>query len=89
MNVTRQAIGLLGLPFVSDVEAAYRRRDRSALATAEQRVIDRAPFAAAMCRWEQEWSHRHEVFPTRPRGDALAVAQRLYSKYRRRLEQLR
>ena len=51
--------------------------------------FDRAPFAAAMCRWEQEWSHRHETFPTRPRGDALAVSQRLYSKYRRQLEELR
>jgi alpha-N-acetylglucosaminidase len=187
VNVTRQAIGLLGLPFVRDVEAAYRRRDKPALVAAEQRVIgllrdlddlvgtreefllgrwlndaqrwattpaerdvyewnarniitlwgttctegqeddlnlyahkqwqgmfasyylprwreffsglnravdtetsfDRAPFAAAMCRWEQEWSRRHEVFPTRPRGDALTVSQRLYSKYRRLLEELR
>ena len=187
MNVTRQAIGLLGLPFVRDVEAAYRRGDRPALVVAEQRVVDllrdlddlvgtreefllgrwldeakrwattpgerdlyewnarniitlwgttctegqeddlnlyahkqwqgmftsyylprwqeffsglnhavdtgtsfdRAPFAAAMCRWEQDWSRRHEVFPTRPRGDALAVSQRLYSRYRRQLEELR
>jgi alpha-N-acetylglucosaminidase len=51
--------------------------------------FDRAPFAAAMCRWEQDWSRRHDAFPTRPRGDALAVAQRLYSKYRHQLEALR
>jgi len=187
VNVTRQAIGLLGVPFVRDVEAAYRRGDKPALMTAEQRVIDllrdlddlvgtreefllgrwldearrwgatraerdlyewnarniitlwgttctegqeddlnlyahkqwqgmfasyylprwqeffaglnravdtgtsfdRAPFAAAMCRWEQAWSHRHETFPARPRGDALDVSQRLYSKYRRQLEELR
>ena len=51
--------------------------------------FDRAPFAAAMCRWEQDWSRRHEAFPTRPRGDALAVSQRLYAKYRRDLEGFR
>jgi alpha-N-acetylglucosaminidase len=187
VNVTRQAIGLLGLPFVRDVEAAYQRKDKAALRATEQRVVDllrdldelvgtreefllgrwvddasrwattpaerdlyewnarniitmwgtkctegeeddlnlyahkqwqgmftsyylprwqeffaglnraadagtsfdRAPFAAAMCRWEQDWSRRHDVFPTRPRGDALAVAQRLYSKYRHQLEALR
>jgi alpha-N-acetylglucosaminidase len=187
VNVTRQAIGLLGLPFVHEVEAAYQRRDKPALVAAEQRVtglvrdldelvgtreefllgrwldeakrwgttsgerdlyewnarniitlwgtsctegqeddlnlyahkqwqgmftsyylprwqeffsglnravdtgtsFDRAPFAAAMCRWEQEWSHRHETFPARPRGDALDVSHRLYSKYRRQLEELR
>jgi hypothetical protein len=58
-------------------------------ATATGTPFERAPFAAAMCRWEQDWSHRHDVFPTRPRGDGLALAQRLYSKYRRQLEELR
>ena len=47
--------------------------------------FDRAPFAADMCRWEQEWSHRHDTFATAPRGDAVATAARLYAKYRRRL----
>ena len=44
--------------------------------------FDRAPFAADMCRWEQEWSHSHDTFPTSPGGDPVATAARLYSTYR-------
>ncbi|MHB1096235.1 MAG: alpha-N-acetylglucosaminidase [Gemmatimonadaceae bacterium] len=44
--------------------------------------FDRAPFAADMCRWEQEWSRRHDAFATSPRGDAVETAVRLYDKYR-------
>ena len=44
--------------------------------------FDRAPFAADMCRWEQEWSRRHDAFATSPRGDAVETAARLYGKYR-------
>ena len=43
---------------------------------------DRAPFAARSCEWEQEWSTRHQVLPTTPRGDAIATARRLVAKYR-------
>jgi alpha-N-acetylglucosaminidase len=44
--------------------------------------FDRAPFAADMCRWEQEWSSRHDSFPTTPQGDPVATARRLFAKYR-------
>ncbi|MFA6169043.1 MAG: alpha-N-acetylglucosaminidase C-terminal domain-containing protein, partial [Gemmatimonadaceae bacterium] len=47
--------------------------------------FDRAPFAADMCRWEQEWSRRHDAFATSPRGDAVKTAVRLYGKYRAEL----
>lgn len=44
--------------------------------------FDRAPFAAAMCTWEQEWSSETGAFPTEPSGDAVATARRLAGKYR-------
>ena len=44
--------------------------------------FDRAPFAADMCRWEQEWSRRHDTFATVPRGDPVRTAARLYTRYR-------
>jgi alpha-N-acetylglucosaminidase len=43
--------------------------------------FDRAPFAAAMCAWEQEWSRETGPFPTAPRGNAVSTARRLASKY--------
>lgn len=45
-------------------------------------AFDRAPYAAEMCQWEQEWSRRHDTFATTTSGDAVATAARLYSKYR-------
>ena len=43
--------------------------------------FDRAPFAAAMCTWEQQWSSETGAFPTAPRGNAVTTAGRLASKY--------
>ncbi|HEX7018978.1 MAG TPA: alpha-N-acetylglucosaminidase [Gemmatimonadaceae bacterium] len=40
VNVERQLLGQLGLPFVNAVQDAYARGDRAALHSAEQRVID-------------------------------------------------
>ncbi|MEO8200677.1 MAG: alpha-N-acetylglucosaminidase [Gemmatimonadota bacterium] len=51
-------------------------------------ALDRAPFAADMCSWEQEWSRRHDTFPTAARGDPLTTAARLYGKYRNDLARL-
>jgi alpha-N-acetylglucosaminidase len=45
-------------------------------------TFDRAPFAADMCQWEQNWSHQHDQFSTTPQGDPVATAARLYQKYR-------
>ena len=180
VNLTRQVLGQLGLPMVNEVEAAFTRKDRTALAAAEARVIrllndldalvgtreefllgrwledakrwgttraerdlyewnarniitlwgtkctegqnddlnlyaykewqgmfssyylprwkeffarldasldlktpfDRAPFAADMCAWEQQWSRGHDAFATAPRGDAVETAVRMYGRYR-------
>ncbi|MFI5235906.1 MAG: alpha-N-acetylglucosaminidase [Gemmatimonadales bacterium] len=48
--------------------------------------FDRAPFASDMCAWEQKWSHAETPFATEPRGDAVATAQRLWTKYRKSLK---
>ena len=45
-------------------------------------ALDRAPFVDQSCRWEQQWSSRQGSFPTTPTGDAVAVARRLFEKYR-------
>ena len=44
--------------------------------------FDRAPFAADMCAWEQQWSRGHDAFATAPRGDAVETAVRMYGRYR-------
>jgi len=44
--------------------------------------FDRAPFAAAMCEWEQAWSRDDTPFATEPRGEALPTARRLIAEYR-------
>ena len=43
--------------------------------------FDRAPFAAEMCAWEQQWSSGTGSFPIEPQGDAVATARRLAAKY--------
>jgi alpha-N-acetylglucosaminidase len=71
--------GMFASYFLPRWEAFFARLD-SALAAGEP--FDRAPFAAASCEWERAWSRRTGAFPTRPEGDAVAVARRLARKYR-------
>jgi len=47
--------------------------------------FDRAPFAAAMCTWEQKWSSATGAFPTEPQGNAVQTARALTTKYHRLL----
>ncbi len=47
--------------------------------------FDRAPFAAASCQWEQQWSRDTAAFATRPAGDPVAVSRRLVAKWRTEL----
>jgi len=47
--------------------------------------FDRAPFAAAMCTWEQQWSSETSSFPTEPQGDAVQTARTMMNKYHRLL----
>ena len=49
----------------------------------ERKGFDRAPFAADMCAWEQQWSRGHERYPVTVQGDPLGVARRMLARYRR------
>jgi alpha-N-acetylglucosaminidase len=44
--------------------------------------FDRAPYAAASCEWEQQWSHDTTSFRTEPAGDPIGTARRLMQKWR-------
>lgn len=47
------------------------------------KAFDRAPFAAASCAWEQQWSRDTTArFRTEPTGDPVATAKRLVAKWR-------
>ena len=41
-----------------------------------------ASFDADLRAWEEQWCHRTDLFPTDPRGNAVATARRLLFKYR-------
>ncbi|HEY4321528.1 MAG TPA: alpha-N-acetylglucosaminidase [Gemmatimonadales bacterium] len=43
--------------------------------------FDRKPYAEAMCQWEQRWSNETGAFPTQPKGDGVAMARRLVTKW--------
>lgn len=71
--------GMFTSYYLSRWQAFFARLDQSLDAGTE---FDRRPFAADMCRWEQEWSRAHDSFRTTPRGNELAIARRLVEKYR-------
>jgi alpha-N-acetylglucosaminidase len=64
-------------------EAFFQLLDQS---VANGTPVDRAPFAAEMCAWEQQWSRETGSFPTEPQGDGVATARRLAGKYRALLQ---
>jgi alpha-N-acetylglucosaminidase len=43
--------------------------------------FDPAAFDRELQEWERRWADRHESYPTRPHGDSLKVARRLWKKY--------
>lgn len=47
----------------------------------QDKPFDEKAFHAALRPWMAEWSSRRECFPAEPRGDSVAVAARLWSKY--------
>ncbi|HET7789544.1 MAG TPA: alpha-N-acetylglucosaminidase [Gemmatimonadales bacterium] len=71
--------GIFGSYFLPRWREFFRRLDRS-LATGVP--FDRKPFAADMCRWEQNWSRDTAAYPTEPSGDPVRTARRLAAKYR-------
>jgi alpha-N-acetylglucosaminidase len=59
-------------------QAFFRELDQS---LDDGTPFDRAPFAAAMCRWEQAWSRQVDTFPAEPGGNPLALSRRLFRRY--------
>ena len=49
--------------------------------------FDAAAFDRALQAWERRWSEQHESYPVRPRGDSIAISQRLWNKYGTALRQ--
>jgi len=43
--------------------------------------LDARAFRTRLLKWEDDWSNSHETYPTVPRGDSVAVAQKLWEKY--------
>lgn len=50
---------------------------------ADDKPLDAARLEADLRAWEERWTHGVETYPTAPQGDPLAVARRLWQKYRR------
>ena len=48
----------------------------------QNREMDLAAFQKDISQWEWQWVNRQNVFPTKSTGDPVAVALRLYRKYR-------
>ena len=46
------------------------------------RSFDAKAFDLDLQAWERNWAGQHEVYPTEPRGDAVALSRRLWEKYR-------
>jgi len=46
------------------------------------RTFDRQSFDQSIRPWMSQWSSRRDTYPDQPQGDSVAVAQRLWKKYR-------
>jgi alpha-N-acetylglucosaminidase len=55
--------------------------DAHAAAMEAGQPLDEAAFGRRLLEWENEWSDGSEAYPTRPRGDSVAVARRLWETY--------
>ena len=44
--------------------------------------FDEKAFHQNLRPWMDQWSGRHETYPAEPRGDSVALARRLWAKYR-------
>ncbi len=47
-----------------------------------EQSFDDAQFSRKLRQWMVEWSDGQETYPTEPSGDSVAVARRLWKKYR-------
>ncbi|MCX6909421.1 MAG: alpha-N-acetylglucosaminidase C-terminal domain-containing protein [Verrucomicrobia bacterium] len=47
----------------------------------ENKPLDSKKYNEELLKWTAQWSDRRESFPTEPRGDSIAVARKLWTKY--------
>jgi alpha-N-acetylglucosaminidase len=74
----REWSGLLTGFYLKRWEKFFAALD-SSLATG--RAFDEKAFDRELQEWERRWAEGHERYPTRPRGDSVALARRLWAKY--------
>ncbi|MBI5687690.1 MAG: alpha-N-acetylglucosaminidase C-terminal domain-containing protein [Verrucomicrobia bacterium] len=55
--------------------------DAAAASLRENKPLDSKQYNAELLKWTAQWSDRRESFPTKPRGDSIAVARKLWTKY--------
>ena len=48
-------------------------------------TFDAEAFDSKSRDWERRWADQHESYPTKPRGDSLAISRALWEKYHERL----
>lgn len=58
-----------------------RRLDAEIAAISEERALDVKALDKELRQWELDWSGCRDSLPTEPRGDAVALARRLWKKY--------
>ena len=80
----RQWSGMLNGFYLKRWEQFFAALD-SALATGA--AFDEPAFDRNLMNWERQWANQHESYPSRPRGDTLAVSRRLWNKYQPLLAQ--
>lgn len=54
----------------------------------QQQPVDEKLFGEQLKDWEWNWVNSHSQFSTRPQGDPVVLAKRMYTKYRTTIENL-
>lgn len=47
----------------------------------DNKPLDSKKYNEELLKWTAQWADRHKNFPTKPRGDSVAVARKLWAKY--------
>ncbi len=55
--------------------------DEAATSLRRNQVFDVAKFNEELLKWTAQWADRREPHPTKPRGNSVAVARKLWAKY--------
>ena len=55
--------------------------DAAAESLRADQPLDSKKYNEELLKWIAQWSDRRDVFPTKPRGDSIAIALKLWAKY--------